>query len=330
LELEKQLHDLVAELNPQLTTMKAELKLVLSKRKSILDRQNKLATEVLHLETANCPYCLQKFENSDAKLSEIKIELATVNEDEITVCDQMVNLEIKVQELDAQITEAKSLMMFSSLAAAMQAKTAADTAAGRISELEVAENPHVDALESLKKNSVAEISYDELNALKRELDHEQFLLKLLTNKDSFIRRRIINQTIPFLNKRLNTYTKEIGLQHIVKFDDDMSCTVSEYGRELDFGNLSSGEKKRVNLSLSLAFRDVLHHLHSKFNCLFIDEIDASLDGTGVEQIFKLLKQKTRDDGLGMWIISHRPEATGRFDRSITVRKENGFSQIIED
>jgi DNA repair exonuclease SbcCD ATPase subunit len=110
----------------------------------------------------------------------------------------------------------------------------------------------------------------------------------------------------------------------------MSCTVSEYGRELDFGNLSSGEKKRVNLSLSLAFRDVLHHLHSRVNCLLIDEIDASLDGSGVDNVFKLLKTKVRDDGLSLWIISHRPEAVGRFDRSVTVRKENGFSRIVMD
>ena len=110
----------------------------------------------------------------------------------------------------------------------------------------------------------------------------------------------------------------------------MSCTVSEYGRELDFGNLSSGEKKRVNLSLSLAFRDVLHHLHARVNCLFIDEIDASLDGSGVESVFRLLKQKSRDEGLGLWIISHRPEAIGRFDRTVTVRKQNGFSRIVSD
>jgi DNA repair exonuclease SbcCD ATPase subunit len=221
-------------------------------------------------------------------------------------------------------------MLFQSYAAAVQAKAAKDGAAQKISELEAQENPHIEALEALKKTATSEVEYDQLNALKKELDHQQFLLKLLTDKNSFIRRRIINQTIPFLNGRLNSYTKEFGLQHIVKFDDDMSCTVAEYGRELDFGNLSSGEKKRVNLSMSLAFRDVLHHLHSKVNCLFIDEIDASLDNSGVEAVFKLLKTKTRDDGLGLWIISHRPEAVGRFDRNITIRKENGFSNIVTE
>jgi hypothetical protein len=44
----------------------------------------------------------------------------------------------------------------------------------------------------------------------------------------------------------------------------------------------------------------------------------------------LLKQKSRDEGLGLWIISHRPEAIGRFDRTVTVRKQNGFSRIVGD
>jgi DNA repair exonuclease SbcCD ATPase subunit len=64
--------------------------------------------------------------------------------------------------------------------------------------------------------------------------------------------------------------------------------------------------------------------------MFIDEIDASLDASGVESVFKLLKDKTRDEGLGLWIISHRPEAVGRFDRAVTIRKQNGFSKIIMD
>jgi DNA repair exonuclease SbcCD ATPase subunit len=64
--------------------------------------------------------------------------------------------------------------------------------------------------------------------------------------------------------------------------------------------------------------------------LFIDEIDASLDSSGVDSVFKLLKQKVRDDQIGMWIISHRPEAVGRFDHTLTVRKENGFSNIVTE
>jgi DNA repair exonuclease SbcCD ATPase subunit len=330
IEQEKELHSLLdilsAELNDHIVKANVLDKDVNSLSKSVA----KLAAEIEHLVDEKCPYCLQKFAEAGTTLQE-KEALFDQQDARHDVLEKELNEKrIVIAELSSQIKEAKQLMHFKSLSEVVKAELAAQTADEKIADLEAAKNPHIEALQQLNQQVMKEIPYAELDHLKKEQEHQQFLLKLLIDKNSFIRKRIINKTIPFLNKRLIEYTKELGLPHIVKFDDDMSCTVSEYGRELDFGNLSSGEKKRVNLSLSLAFRDVLHHLHSKVNSLFIDEIDASLDGSGVENVFRLLKQKTRNDGLGLWIISHRPEASGRFDRTITIRKENGFSRIVED
>lgn len=329
LELERGYHDLIASLKPQIAALKTEQQTSKSKQQASEKLYNKLKSELEHLVVAKCPYCLQKYEQTDQKIAEIEKQLASEQELSSQYTKLINAVTEGLDDLDAQLKLATGLTQFSSLVAAVQAKTSADSAQNRIDELSKDTNPHIEAHEGLKANAIDEINYDALNALKKELEHQAFLLKLLTDKNSFIRRRIINQTIPFLNARLNGYTRELGLQHIVKFDDDMSCVVSEYGRELDFGNLSSGEKKRVNFSLSLAFRDVLHHIHAKVNCLFVDEIDASLDTGGVEAIFKLLKIKARTDNLSLWVISHRPEAIGRFDRNLLIRKESGFSQIVQ-
>lgn len=326
---ERILHETIGDLKKEIREVSSAITIT-SKDKSILDKEvKKLEDELVHLLDDKCPYCLQGYTGAAEKLEEKKDSFIYKQTQAEGFQVTLTGLQQELADMQSDLETVQSEVKFSSIEKALQVAATAASAAQRIADLESADNPHVEAYDALKKTAAVEVDYDDLNALKKELDHQQFLLKLLTDKNSFIRRRIINQTIPFLNGRLNTYTKELGLQHIVKFDDDMSCTVSEYGRELDFGNLSSGEKKRVNMSLSLAFRDVLHHLHSKVNCLFIDEIDASLDNSGVEAVFKLLKTKTRDDGLGLWIISHRPEAVGRFDRNMIVRKENGFSQIIE-
>ena len=326
---EKELHALVSQLSTQQVDLNSRFNIAKKDRSSVSTDVKKLQAELTHLTEDKCPYCLQQYAGAAEKLVEKKqiLEKRQVRLQELEL--NVGSLETELTDLNGQLAGAKELMKFSSLSEAVRAEANAQTAQQRIDELVNATNPHVEAYEALKHHAVKKVSYEVLDELKKEQEHQQFLLKLLTDKNSFIRRRIINRTIPFLNARLIHYTKQLGLPHVVKFDDDMSCTVSEFGRELDFGNLSSGEKKRVNLSLSLAFRDVLHHLHSKVNCLFIDEIDASLDATGVEAVFKLLKQKTRDDGLGLWIISHRPEAVGRFDRQIIVRKQNGFSSIVE-
>jgi DNA repair exonuclease SbcCD ATPase subunit len=327
---EKELHALVDQLEKDLAPKVGQLRVLDKDRKTIGSDVKKLSDEVHHLVDEKCPYCLQQYAAAGDRLIDKQKHLENRQQKLAEVEELFSLLEEDIRETNNQISTAKSIMVYSSLAEAIRAESTAQGAMEKIAQLEAATNPHIEALDALKSQVVTGASHDELDNLKRELEHQQFLLKLLTDKNSFIRKNIINRTIPFLNSRLIHYTKELGLPHVVKFDPDMSCTVSEYGRELDYGNLSGGEKKRVNLALSLAFRDVLHHLHARVNCLFIDEIDASLDAPGVEASFKLLKQKSRDEHLGLWIISHRPEAVGRFDRNLIVRKENGFSRIIDE
>ena len=160
-------------------------------------------------------------------------------------------------------------------------------------------------------------------------EHQQFLLKLLTDKNSFIRKNIISKTIPFLNKRIAYYTEKLNLPHIVLFKADMSCEITEIGRDLDHGNLSNGEKKKLNLSLCFSFRDVLTYLHSKVNVLLCDETDGgSLSGLDLECLITMMKSKAWDDDISIFIISHRSEFEGRCDNSLVIRKEGGFSSLI--
>jgi DNA repair exonuclease SbcCD ATPase subunit len=272
---------------------------------------------------------LQQFADAGAKIAELeKQEEALIAEiDELKKEFEETDANLKAaEELEKQIKES---IEHPNLDALLKIRTDAEVLRDKLKQTEASTNPHLEAFEALLTESVKETNTKKLDELKTLLEHQQFMLKLLTDKNSFLRRSIINETIPFLNDRLNYYTSELGLPHLVNFADDMSCTVSEYGRELDFGNLSNGEKKRVNIAMSLAFRDVLHHLHGRANCMFIDELDGgALDLPGVDSIIRVLKKKSRDDNLAIWIISHRPEMGGRFDTEITVRKENGFSSII--
>lgn len=328
IDVEKQLHEVIALIKADLSKHEQAAKLIQRDQTSLLKEVNKLDAELKHLLEFKCPYCLQGYEDAAEKLEEKQQSFKQKTEKLQELEAALSNEENIITNLKNELKSDELKTRFNSYEAAVRANAAAESAQEKIEALISSVNPHIEAYEALSEQTATVVEYSTLNILKKELDHQQFLLKLLTDKNSFVRRKIINRTIPFLNARLNHYTKDIGLPHTVNFDDDMSCVVSEFGRELDFGNLSGGEKKRVNLALSLAFRDVLHHLHSKFNCLFIDEIDASLDASGVEAVFRLIKQKSRDDNIGLWVISHRPEASGRFDNTLIVRKENGFSQII--
>jgi len=192
-------------------------------------------------------------------------------------------------------------------------------------------DPYTEQIVEMQQQALQTVSYDTLNELTRLQEHQDFLLKLLTSKDSFVRKKIIDQNLSYLNARLTHYLDRIGLPHTVKFQNDLSVMIEELGRELDFDNLSRGERNRLILSMSWAFRDVWESLYSPINLLFIDElIDNGLDTQGVENALALLKKMSRERHKSIWLVSHRDELAGRVENILKVVKENGFTTYNTD
>ena len=192
-------------------------------------------------------------------------------------------------------------------------------------------DPYGEQIEEMTGKALQEITYDTLNELTRLQEHQEFLLKLLTSKDSFIRKKIIEQNLSYLNARLTHYLDRVGLPHTVVFQNDLTVSIEELGRELDFDNLSRGERNRLILSMSWAFRDVFESLYQPINLLFIDEmIDNGLDTQGVESSLALLKQMSRERHKSIWLVSHRDELAGRVENILKVVKENGFTSYNTD
>jgi len=192
-------------------------------------------------------------------------------------------------------------------------------------------DPYSEQIEEMKHQALQEVNYDLINELTRLQEHQDFLYKLLTNKDSFVRKRIIDQNLSYLNSRLTHYLDRIGLPHQVIFQNDLSVEITELGRDLDFDNLSRGERNRLILSMSWAFRDVWESLYKPINLLFIDElVDAGMDTSGVENALSLLKQMARERHKSVWLVSHKDELAGRVSNILKVIKENGFTSYNTD
>jgi hypothetical protein len=148
----------------------------------------------------------------------------------------------------------------------------------QLGQNEAKEDPYAEQVDEMKKSAIQKVDYVKANDLEDLYRHQEFLYKLLTAKDSFIRTRIIEQNLSYLNQRLAYFLGKVKLPHTVTFQSDLSVTIEELGRELDFDNLSRGERNRLILSLSWAFRDVWESLYQQINLLFIDElIDAGMD-----------------------------------------------------
>ena len=201
----------------------------------------------------------------------------------------------------------------------------------QLAQTEKKQDTYAEQIAEMKKSAIQEINYDKANELEDLHRHQEFLYKLLTAKDSFIRTRIIEQNLTYLNQRLAYFLGKVKLPHTVTFQSDLTVRIEELGRELDFDNLSRGERNRLILSLSWAFRDVWESLYQQINLLFIDElVDAGMDISGVESSMAVLKDMSRTQKKNIFLISHKDELVSRVNSVLKVVKENGFTNYAND
>jgi DNA repair exonuclease SbcCD ATPase subunit len=312
----------------ELSSQISRVKLDVSREEKLVA---KLSTEIATLENHECHACGQSFHDSkhEQVLAAKQDDLATARNSSKEHSTLLSELQTAHDSLGVLGKPPKMFYDKESDAIHHQA-----TLAGlekQIIEKDAETDPYGEQIIEMQQQALQEVTYDTLNELTRLQEHQDFLLKLLTSKDSFIRKKIIEQNLSYLNARLTHYLDRVGLPHTVVFQNDLTVSIEELGRELDFDNLSRGERNRLILSMSWAFRDVFESLYQPINLLFIDEmIDNGLDTQGVEASLALLKQMSRERHKSIWLVSHRDELAGRVENILKVVKEGGFTSYNPD
>lgn len=304
-----------------------------SKEKSLRSENSTLNDIQSHLENSKGKICHTCGQNVDKeKHKKITSEL-NKRKEELESSIETLNSEI--DDINSQISELQTSLksyenietFYNTEREAWDHQNTINTLKDQLEKEINSINPYESQIESLKNESLQDINYEKLTEYEELLNHQEFLLKMLTNKDSFVRKRIIDQNISYLNHRLNYYLERIGLPHKVKFLSDLDVEITKVGNDYDFDNLSRGERNRVSLSLSWAFRDVYESINNPINFIFIDEmLDNGLDGAGLENCISILKDMNRN-GKSVFLISHKEELQPRVNNIINVVLENSFSTI---
>lgn len=325
------------ELYTQLAASKSQVSRDLTmKGRHLQQISGHLSTALTNYESAikhECPTCGQGIH--DSQHERIRNEL----ESKIIELDAQVNAEqaevdtskTQFDEIDSVLaTMQKPIIFYKNLEQALKHRNTLESLTKELEKELQAINPYRDQNSSLA-DTMQEVTYDELNKQVKNRDHQEFLLKLLTNKDSFIRKRIIDQNLAYLNIRLNEYLDKLGLPHKVRFINDLSVEISLLGQDLDFGNLSRGESTRLILALSWAFRDIFENTTHAINLVFVDELlDSGMDPQGLEGAVGILKKMERERNKNIFVISHREELINRVSAVLTVIKESGFTGFSWD
>ena len=336
LDIESELtaHKALAEYNvksKQITDIKNWIKRCEQDEKRENKLIDQLKLEIASLENHTCHSCGQAFhddkqvtllEEKKKALQEAALQALATNTQWMGHTDTLTQL--------GELTD-KPTTFYPEEADAFEHRSSMASVLSQLIAKQGEVDPYDEQIKDMRDQAIEVVTYDLMNELTRIKEHQEFLLKLLTNKDSFIRKKIIDQNLSYLNARLGYYLDKIGLPHTVKFNNDLTVSIEELGRELDFDNLSRGERNRLILSLSWSFRDVWESLYQPINLLFIDElVDSGMDSSGVENSLAILKKMSRESDKSIWLVSHKDELAGRVNNILTVVKENGFTNYNTD
>ena len=330
IDKEHSLHIKLDSFAAELAEKKAELRGVERSLTTEVRDQKKNQGDLDALRGATCPFCKQPVHDQEMLILEIEAKLSDNTAVIDKLSDQLNGLDAEIEELEREQEETSAKIEIPNIKELIDIRSKQDQYRDRLKHLDEETNPHHTTLKELEEVDLEPIDTQRLDYLAEEIDHQKFLLKGLTKNDSYMRKKLLNKKIPYLNKRLGKYLGILGLPHSVRFTEEMTVRISRFGRNLDFGNLSNGQQARLNFAISLAFRDMLERIHGKINVFMLDEVlDVGLDAVGIHAAAKLLKNMARDDGLSVFIISHKEELANAFEAKMQVVMSKGFSHIEE-
>ncbi len=329
IEHELKQHELLDEFNEWINA-KNQCKKELSLAEKALKHADNVRTSILNdleqLKNKSCPLCKQDL-HTDGHETLIK-------QKEKQLEDAQTQIDKAQSEHDAATAantvighhKEKPSVSYTNIQHAHDHKNSLKNLKEKLETKQKEEDPYADQIKSLKETAWTDVSFDKLNELTDDLTHREFLKDMLTKPDSYIRKLIVEQNLKYLNNKLQKYLLDLGLPHSVKFLNDLTVEITELGRDLDFDNLSRGERNRLILGLSWSFRDVFENLNHPINLLCIDElIDSGMDTMGVEASMSVLKKMARERNKNVFLVSHKDELQSRVTDILQVTKENGFT-----
>jgi len=115
---------------------------------------------------------------------------------------------------------------------------------------------------------------------------------------------IIRNILDYLNNKVNYYLSFLtNSKYNLYFDEELNEKVITNEQDIQYISLSGGEKRKVNLAVTMALKDLLLLTdRNQTNILFLDEIAENLDEEGINGLHSLLQEIKKDKLI--FIITH--------------------------
>lgn len=307
----------------------ADLLRELSKLQQQIDQLNKSIEDTSNAEEVICELCHQKVTSKDSidyMLSKYNSNLKSITEQSDSIKSELGNLP-SLDIIDKSITDVnkKYQEVYSEL---NETRSVESSLIGKVKELETTKSNSDKLNDKLVEfNNSLKSDEKRVNDLSYDVTSYEYIYNMLgpTGLINFI----LQESIDYINDRLQIYSNMlIDKNYKLDFTRGKLTLVDDSGAS--YQSLSNGEKRRLDICIQFSLHDyVYNYCDVKVNILFIDEILDTLDSTGVDNIFDVLRLKMEYCSLdGIYVITHNGDLKDKFDRYITVCKDiNGMSTI---
>jgi DNA repair exonuclease SbcCD ATPase subunit len=269
-----------------------------------------------------CPHCLNDLTSEASVQTKEKIKEKI---DEFT--EQIRPLEEKVEEVKkiyAKLEEDQN----SKRSEFYQIKAEVDSLDAKIKELL---NKNTDdessSIQKIIDTIDAELDKDGQELSEKVERRELFNIVGDLLSDNGIKKHLIDKIIPTLNSRILDISQRLDFKFSFEFDADFDPIIRYLGMEVSPQSLSSGQRKKMNLIVLLAFIEIIKMKHSQLNVLFLDEIFSSLDKNNVYLAIQILREYANKYNMTIFVVSHEALPEEFFDTKIFVKSVNHFSEM---
>lgn len=176
-------------------------------------------------------------------------------------------------------------------------------------------------------------SLEDIKSKAEELLQEKSKLDVVSEmlKDDGIKSSIVNEYMPFLNKKVNEYLEKLNFILKINIDKEFNIEIVSPDRKgQSLMDLSSGQLRRIDLSIMLAWRDIgIATSALSTNLLILDETLENLSSQGVADFIEMFKVNFQN--ISLFVISQRKnEFEEFFENQIhLVLDSEGFTKIYE-
>ena len=152
----------------------------------------------------------------------------------------------------------------------------------KIIEIGDEENPFEASIDT--RDDEISTKTDLVSALEEEVEILDYV-KYLCSPEG-VKAHILSKIVELFNAKLNYYLSVLTTPFTIKFDQYFDETITnDNGAEVSYHSLSGGERKRVDLSMLFAFKD-LRRMQSNINVnvtMFDEILDSAICNVGINK-----------------------------------------------